>query len=251
MVLNRHEINNHEICFHRYAELQSRYDIKNTQMIGYKTKANYWETQFRQLKTREEDLVCEVEELKAKLRKREQELFGKSSEKNTKSQDSNPQSDKEKSKKNRGQQPGSKGHGRRDYSHLPFVEEEVVLVEKSCRCPCCQMPYEELPSFSESDILEVDVKAYRRIVYRKKYKRHCSCKKNPDPQILSAPVIERLLPKSKFGISIWALLLLKKYAYQQPIARTLEEFSSYGLPLSAGTMTDGFQKIIALFCSSL
>jgi transposase len=247
MVLNRHEINNHEICFHRYAELQSRYDIKNTEMIGYKTKANYWETQFRQLKTREEDLVSEVEELKAKLRKREQELFGKSSEKNTKSQDSNPQSDKEKSKKNRGQQPGSKGHGRRDYSHLPFVEEEVGLVEESCRCPCCQMPYKELPGFAESDILEVDVKAYRRIVYRKKYNRQCSCKKNPDPQILSAPVIERLLPKSKFGISIWALLLLKKYAYQQPLARTLEEFSSYGLPLSAGTMTDGFQKLLPYF----
>lgn len=245
--LNSDECDFHKICSHRYAELQSRYDLKNIEMIGHKTKSNYWEAQFRQLKTREEELVSEIDELKAKLRKREQELFGKSSEKNSKTPDTNPQSEKEKSKKNRGQQPGSQGHGRRDYSHLPIVEEEVGLTEESCCCSCCDMPYEELPGYAESDILEIDVKAHRRIVYRKKYKRQCSCKNNPDPQILSAPVIERLLPKSKLGISIWALLLLKKYDYQQPIARTLEEFSSYGLSLSAGTVTDGFQKLLPYF----
>ena len=77
----------HENCLHRYAELQSRYDFKNIEMIEYKTKANYWESQFHQLKTREEKLIAENAELKAKLRKREQELFGKSSEKNNKTPD--------------------------------------------------------------------------------------------------------------------------------------------------------------------
>lgn len=244
---NINAIDIHENCLYRYADLQLKYDLKNIEMIEYKTKANYWEAQFRQLKTREEELAAEVEELKAKLRKREQELFGRSSEKTHTTLDNNPQSEKQKSKKNRGQQPGSEGHGRRDYSHLPIVEEEIGLVEKSCRCPCCQMPYIELAGYAESDILEIDVKAHRRVIYRKKYKRQCSCKKNPDPQILSAPVIERLLPKSKLGISIWALLLLKKYEYQQPISRTLEEFSSYGLSLSAGTVIDGFQKLLPYF----
>jgi Fic family protein len=81
---NGDEQDAHKICSHRYAELQSRYDLKNIEMIGHKTKASYWEAQFRQLKTREEELISEVDELKAKLRKREQELFGKSSEKNNK-----------------------------------------------------------------------------------------------------------------------------------------------------------------------
>src|ERR1700722_12000825 len=95
--LNGDKHDTHTICSHRYAELQSKYDLNNIEMIGYKTKANYWEAQFRQLKTREEELASEIDELKAKLRKREQELFGKSSEKNNKTPDSNPQSEKEKS----------------------------------------------------------------------------------------------------------------------------------------------------------
>lgn len=247
IALNDYTVDAHINCLHRHAELQSRYDLKNTEMIEYKTKANYWEAQFRQLKTREEELISEVEELKAKLRKREQELFGRSSEKAKKPQDNNPQSKKEQSKRNRGQQPGSKGHGRRDYSDLPVVEEEVGIAEESCCCPCCHLPYQELPGYAESDILEVEVKAHRRIIYRKKYKRQCFCTNNPDPQILSAPVTERLLPKSKLGISIWALLLVKKYEHQQPIHRALEELSEQGLSLSAGTVTDGFQKLLPYF----
>jgi transposase len=245
--LGNHEIDIHENCVVRYAELQSRYDHKNIEMIGYKTKANYWEAQFRQLKTREEELLSEVEELKAKLRKREQELFGKSTEKDQKTQDANAKTEQQKSNRNRGQQPGSKGHGRRDYNDLPDFIEELEFVEESCKCCCCDSPYIELPTWSESDILEIDVKAHRRVIRRKKYKRTCFCKENPDPQIVSPPVIERLLPKSKLGISIWALLLLKKYEHQQPIHRALEELHELGLSLSSGTVTDGFQKLLPYF----
>ena len=244
---NEQQLASRENC-NRCVQLQSQYELKDIEMIGYKSKANYWEAQFRQVKSREEELVAENEELKAKLRKREQQLFGKSSEKNSKHQDIHSSLENKKSKKNRGQQPGSKGHGRRDYEHLPIVEEKVSLAEESRFCPCCHKPYEELPGYSESDILEIiNIKAHRRIIYRQKYKRHCFCKKNTDPQILSAPITERLIPKSKFGISIWALLLLKKYEYQQPINRTLEELKGYGLSLSAGTMTDGFQKLLTYF----
>jgi hypothetical protein len=135
------EIDIHTSCLSRYAELQSRYDHKKIEMIGHKTKANYWEAQFRQLKTREEELLSEVEELKAKLRKREQELFGKSTEKSNKIQDKHLVSKQEKPKKNRGQQPGSKGHGRRDYNDLPIELEELEFAEESCKCRCCDSPY--------------------------------------------------------------------------------------------------------------
>ena len=66
-VLKEHGVDVHTSCMQRYAELQTSYEHKNIEMIGYKTKANYWEAQFRQIKTREEELVSEVEELKAKL----------------------------------------------------------------------------------------------------------------------------------------------------------------------------------------
>src|SRR5665213_3095113 len=118
----------------RYAQLQSRYEAQTQEMIEYKTKANFWEAQFQRVKTREEQLLLENEELKAKLRKREQQLFGKSSEKNIKTQDKNPNLEQKKPKKNRGQQLGSQGHGRRDYSHLPTLEETIRLSE---RYSCC------------------------------------------------------------------------------------------------------------------
>lgn len=231
----------------RYAELKIKYETLQKEMIDYKTKAHYWEEQFNKFKSREELLSAEIEELKAQLRKREQQLFGKKSEKNTQKQDelSNSQATIN-TKKKKGQQLGSKGHGKRDYSHLPVVEEIVTLADATC--PCCNLPYEELAGSENSEIIEViNVKAYRRHIRRKMYKRHCDCKQNSDPKIITPPPMERLIPKSKIGTSVWALLLLKKFEYQQPIHRSLAELSGYGLSLAKGTVIDGLQKLLSLF----
>lgn len=232
-----------------YVDLQNKYHHLRIEMIEYKTQAHYWEAQFNKFKSREELLKEEIEELKAKLRKREQQLFGTKSEKSTQRQDQlNGSSAPKNEKKKRGQQLGSKGHGNRDYSQLPAVEEVVSLLEKDAVCACCSLPYEELPGTENSEILEViNVKAYRRMIHRKMYKRCCRCKENPDPHIITPPPMERLLPKGKIGNSIWALLLLKKYEYQQPIHRTLEELSGYGLSLASGTITDGLKRLLPLF----
>jgi transposase len=217
-------------------------------MIDYKHKANYWETQFQQIKKREIEMNNEIEELKTKLRKREQQLFGRKSEKNTATLEKNPNTKRaETSKKKRGQQPGSQGHGRRDYNHVPTTIEEVSLSEEDSCCRCCGLPYKELHGFETSEILEViHVQAHRRIINRKKYKRNCRCKKNPDPQILLAPTADRLIPKSKLGVSVWALLLVHKYEYQHPLYRTLEQLSNHGLSLAQGTVTDGMQKLLPM-----
>jgi len=233
----------------RYAKLQMEYEALHKEMIDYKTRANYWEAQFNKFKSREDELKSEIEELKAKLRKREQQLFGKKSEQGISRQEHtiNFQTKLTNNKK-KGQQPGSKGHGKRSYNHLPVVEETVDLFEKDAICPCCHLPYEELPEMENSEILEViNVKPYRRLIGRKKYKRNCVCEKNSDPQIITPPPSERLIPKCKFGISIWAYLLVKKFEYQQPMHRTLSELKGNGLSLAKGTVTDGFQKLLPLF----
>lgn len=231
----------------RYAKLQMQYEALHQEMLDYKTRANYWEAQFNKFKSREDILKEKIESLEAKLRKRDQQLFGKKSEQSTSHQDQLSQSQSA-SKKKRGQQVGSKGHGKRDYSHLPSVEETIDLFEKDAICPCCKLPYEELSGTEDSEILEViNVKPYRRMIRRKKYKRHCDCKKNPDPGIITPPPSERLIPKCKLGTSIWAYLLLKKFEYQQPIHRTLAELNGNGLALAKGTVTDGFQKLLPLF----
>lgn len=85
------------------------------------------------------------------------------------------------------------------------------------------------------------------MIRRKKYKRHCICEKNTDPKILSAPPSERLYPKSRIGISLWAFLLLNKYKYQHPVYRVLEQLKGNGLSLSMGTIIDGVKKLLPLF----
>jgi len=109
------------------------------------------------------------------------------------------------------------------------------------------LPYKEVFDTEDSEIVEINVSAYTRVIKRKKYKRCCNCKDNHDSQIITAPGIEKLLPKSKIGVSIWALLLLNKYEYKQPLNRSLEQLSCSGLSLAMGTITDGFQKLVSLF----
>jgi hypothetical protein len=82
------------------------------------------------------------------------------------------------SKRSRGHQPGSPGHGRRDYSHLP-VQEDVFELDETV-CPHCGCPYHEdtFPGTEDSELIEVDVRAYRRKVRRKKYRKGRLCQQD-------------------------------------------------------------------------
>jgi transposase len=215
-------------------------------VIAYKHQAHYWEAQFKQIKTREEELKAELEELQAKLRKREQQLFGKHSEKQSTSLDQK-KVDQE-AKKKRGQQPENASPNRRDYSDLPEVEEVVELNDQENYCPCCGLKYQELAGTEDSEVLElINVQAYRRRICRKRYKRACRCKNNPAPQIITMPPMERPFSRSKLGITIWAHLLIQKYAYQNPLNRILSNLELSGLSLSMGTVTGGLEYLLRLF----
>jgi len=213
------------------------------ELIDHKQKANYWEAQFNQIKSKEIEWQDQIDELRAQLRKREKQLFGHQSEKATKNQDQNTAG---KSLKSRGQQTGAKGHGRRKQVDLPGVEEMIDFVDDSKHCPHCGLAYEPINATEDSEILEViNVKAYKRVIKRKKYRRCCQCQ-IALPKIITAPAVGRLLPKSKIGVSIWASLLLQKYEYQQPIYRSLKQWEANGLSLAVGTITDGLKKILPL-----
>lgn len=227
-----------------YAEQSSELKKSKLAVIDYKNQAHYWEAQFKRIQTREEGLNQELEELKAKLRKREQQLFGRRTEK----QASTLQSAPAKSAKKRGQQANNPIPTRRDYSDLPEVEEVVELTESENYCPCCHLPYEALQTTEDSEVLEIiNVQAYRRCVRRKRYKRSCRCKTNPDPQIITVPPMERVFPKSRLGVSIWAHILIQKYEYQNPLNRVLSNLSLCNLPLSTGTVTGGLNQLLRLF----
>lgn len=236
-----------------YVLLKSAYESQSRALkdlkietIHFKHQAHYWEAQFKQLKSREEELKEELEVLKAKLRKREQQLFGNCSEKHTAQKD-DQKKEQETGKKKRGQQPNNASPNRRDYSELPEFEEVVELNGSEKQCPCCQLPYQELAGTEDSEVLEIiNVSGYRRMIRRKRYKRACRCAKNPMPQIITVPPRERVFPKSKLGVSIWAHVLIQKYEYQNPLNRILSNLSLCNLSLSTGTVTGGLEQLLRL-----
>ena len=124
---------------------------------------------------RQAELCAENASLRAQLRLREQQLFGKKSEAGAgKRQAMTASAQVPAAKRPRGQQSGKPGPSRRDYSHLPAVETVLELPAEQQRCRCCGLPLEPFAGSEDSEILEVDVKAYRRVIRRRRYRRSCS-----------------------------------------------------------------------------
>ena len=192
---------------------------------------------------RETLLKNEIELKEAQIRDLRHRLFAKKSESVDKTIQMQPS---QAIKRPRGQQRGSRGHGRTQRPELPVVEEHHEL--QDAQCIHCGLQYSAFPGAEESEIVEIEVKAYRRKIFRKRYMKSCSCLPAKDnPQIIVAPPAPRIIPKSFYGISIWVHILLAKFLYAQPLHRTLRELSGLGLSMSPGSMTGGLQKIAALF----
>jgi transposase len=239
------------------------------QFLQARQQAGYYRALFDAAKLREADLNAHVALLQAEIRILKQRLFGSKSEAHhspdrlagsapTDPLDENAPSSPDASSpvcvtpsptptspRRRGQQPGRKLPARRDYSHLPAISEERVLPAEQTCCPCCQQPFAPAGFDEDSSVLEIEVKAYRRIIRRRRYRRVCAC---PDqPTILVAPLEPRVIPRSRFGVSIWVTLLLDKFLYQRPTSRLLDDLRSHGLDLSAGTITDDLKRLAFLF----
>ena len=128
---------------------------------------------------------------------------------------------------------------------MPVVLEERILSAAEARCPCCGEPL-ALAGFEEdSEIIEIGVKAFRRQIRRRRYRRRCSCE--DPPLIIPAPAVPRVLPRSRFGVSVWVHVLLDKYQYARPTNKLLDDLRSHGLDLSAGTLTDDLKRLACLF----
>ena len=194
-----------------------------------------------QCKLREAALHSELELAQAKIRDLKKRVFGRKSEQRARA-DKAPGSDVQ-STRSRGQQPGAPGHGRTTEKHLP-VRIDAIEID-SPQCPCCGLDFADFPGAEESEVLEIEVKAYRRVIRRRRYRKTCQCEDVPG--IVTAPPPARLIARGKYGISVWVHLLLSKFRYGQPSHRLLQDLSDSGLNLSAGTLTGGLQAIAPLF----
>src|SRR5512142_238594 len=197
-------------------------------------QAAYWQAMHQR--------VVQREQLLARIRSLEQQLFGRKAE--TRATVDGP-ARPTRSPRPRGQRRGKPGPKRRDYSHLPAVEQVVELPVELQRCTGCGEPFASFPGTDDATILEVEVRAHRRVYRRRRYRPTCSC--GTHPGIVTAPPPAKVIPKSILGVSVWVTVLLDKFLFYRPSYRLLEDLSTQGLNLSQGTLTDGLQRLLPLF----
>lgn len=189
---------------------------------------------------RELELTAELVTAHAKIRDLNQRVFGRHSER------SKGRNEGQKTcaiKRTRGHQKGAPNHGRNMLSGLPVVHESIELADPTC--PKCGLPLHSLPGSEDSEVVEIEVKAYVRKIQRRRYKPQCDC--DACSAIVCAPLAPKIVPKGKFGISVWSTVLLDKYLYGRPSERLLQDLGAHGLEMAPGTLAGGLQKIAPLF----
>jgi transposase len=211
-------------------------------------QVGYWKAMHTRAVQRAALLEAELEQWRGENRKLQDQLFGRKSEtassldrsKRLEGEDDPPSSTPPK----RGQRKDRPGPTRRDYGHLPVVEELRELPEEQRVCPQCGVAL--VPSDTEdSEQIEIDVRAYRRRIRRRRYQRTCPCSNGP--RTVSAPPAPKLIPKGLLGVSIWVEILLDKFAGHRPPQRLLSQGRLLGLDVAAGTVAGGLERLEPLF----
>ena len=181
-----------------------------------------------------EALEAQLAKLRATGAMLSNRLYGRKSE----------QQDKPRSERTRGQQPGAPGHGRTQRPGLEERHEEVDPPPDACACARCGQPYAPNGA-EESTLVEIDVKAHKRVIVRPRWRRSCECPSSPVE--VTAPPVPRLFPRTPYGISFWARFLFEHCACFRPVRRVAAWFSSHGLAVSPGTLANSRKRFAALF----
>jgi len=201
--------------------------VSEQEILLLKWEVGYWKSLFQRAKKREEELQMQLQEKEGKIRDLQKRLFGKSNEKTSSGKNKGDIKPAQKPRP-RGQQEGSKGHGRTPKPDFAMKEEYIDLSPGDKCCPICNKPY--APNGTEdSEIMEVEVKGHIRRIKRKSYKKTCSCEGVPD--YIIAPPVPRFIPQSSYDISIWEGVLLNKFLYSHPTSRLLNYYEELGLPI--------------------
>lgn len=197
-----------------------------------------------QAQARERVLQEQISALQAQVRVLEERLRGRKSEGKKRHAETGPTAPATPPRR-RGQQPTNPAPKRRTFDQLPTTDEVCELPTDAACCPRCHAPYAPFPGTDDGDIVEIDVRAYRRRYHRHRYGKTCHCAATP--ALITAPPPPKLIAKGYLGISVWVLLLVQKYAAYQPTYRFLGLLRSFGVDLPLGTITDGLQKLVPLF----
>ena len=218
------------------------------EVVELRQQARYYRRMHGKAVAREQRLKNELQAARAKLKELRQRLRERwarrrGSEQRTRSAGGTEAAVAAPARQ-RGQQPGAAGHGRRQHPHLPAQVEVHEVEPEQRRCPACGAEYHAHGS-EDCEQLEIEVRAYRRVIKRQRYRRSCQCA--AAAALLTAPAPSRLIAKGILGISIWVTVLIDKYLLYRPTNRLLEDLRAHGLDLAQGTVTDGLRRLAPLF----
>ena len=141
----------------------------------------------------------------------------------------------------RGQQRGGPGPKRQRRWQLPEQVVEHRLNEAERSCPLCGKVRPELGLTEQSEQIEWEVRLVRHRHVRHRYGPSCECAVGRG--IVTAPKPAKLIAKGLFGVSFWVQVLLKKFAWSQPLHRTVGELRAHGLKVSPGTLSGGLRQL--------
>ena len=82
------------------------------------------------------------------------------------------------------------------------------------------------------------------MIRRKRYRPTCQCPGRPG--IITAPPAPKLIPKGRYGISVWVHVLLDKFLFFRPSQRLIADLATHGIGLPAGTLAGGLRRIAPL-----
>lgn len=240
--------------------------LSKQEYIDLKWQANHYQDLWERARDRERELTATISSLKKKHKAEVAQLeaenkdlksqlahmkhlvFGRSTEKKNQSKQGKDKSAKnttrQPSSRNRGQQRGAPGHGRRKYENLPVVDQDVDLPDNEKCCATCRLPFAPFPGCDHCDVIEVEVKPHKRRYHRKRYRKTCNCPTTST--IITAPSPARLVNKGTLGLSVWVDIIINKYAFSIPVNRQLQSYKQHGLDLAAGTVASGLQTLPAL-----
>ncbi|WP_204016414.1 IS66 family transposase, partial [Sphaerimonospora thailandensis] len=205
-------------------------------------------------RARAERAEARIEELSEQVAVLSRMLFGRSSEKKENApapdgvggageRDAPDGSDGGKgARRRRGQRPGSKGHGRRDYSHLNTREEIHDVPEDQRCCPGCGAGF-ELLGYEDSEQIDWQVTITRIVHRRRRYKRACAC---PGARTVVAPVPPKPVAKGRFTAHFLARLLYEKYVLGRPLHRIAVALAADGFDVAEGTLSGALKDVHAL-----
>ena len=97
----------------------------------------------------------------------------------------------------------------------------------------------------ESSLLEIEVRAHRRVIRRPRWRRTCGCASSSTE--VSAPPAPRLFPNTAYGTSVWSRFLFEHYACLRPLHRVAAWLGDQGLPVAAGTLANSVPRFVPLF----